>query len=50
MDLQKYTKEETIDHMERGIKSAGIIILVTGGGGALEWYFVTVAQEIISHK
>lgn len=31
----KYTKEETIDHMERGIKTAGIIILVTGGGGAL---------------
>ena len=31
----KYTREETIDHMERGIKSAGIIILVTGGGGAL---------------
>lgn len=31
----KYTREETIEHMEEGIKSAGIIILVTGGGGAL---------------
>lgn len=31
----RYTKDETIEHMERGIKSAGIIILVTGGGGAL---------------
>ena len=25
----RYTKDETIEHMERGIKSAGIIILVT---------------------
>jgi len=31
----KYTRNETIDLMERGIKSAGIIILVTGGGGSL---------------
>ncbi len=31
----RYTREETIKHMEEGIKSAGIIILVTGGGGAL---------------
>ncbi len=31
----KFTKDETIAHMENGIKSAGIIILVTGGGGAL---------------
>ncbi len=30
-----YSRTETIDLMERGIKSAGIIILVTGGGGAL---------------
>lgn len=30
-----YSKEETINKMEQGIKSAGIIILVTGGGGAL---------------
>lgn len=29
------SKEETIMQMEKGIKSAGIIILVTGGGGAL---------------
>jgi len=29
------TKDETIMQMEKGIKSAGIIILVTGGGGAL---------------
>lgn len=29
------SREETIDKMEIGIKSAGIIILVTGGGGAL---------------
>ena len=31
----KFTRQETIAHMEDGIKSAGIIILVTGGGGAL---------------
>lgn len=31
----KYSREETIEYMETGIKSAGIIILVTGGGGAL---------------
>lgn len=31
----KDSKEDTIEKMERGIKSAGIIILVTGGGGAL---------------
>lgn len=31
----KYTKEETIDIMEEGIKQAGIIILVTGAGGSL---------------
>lgn len=30
-----YSRNETIDLMERGIKSAGIIILVTGGGGSL---------------
>lgn len=28
-------REEVIQQMEKGIKSAGIIILVTGGGGAL---------------
>lgn len=32
---QGVSKEETIAQMEKGIKSAGIIILVTGGGGAL---------------
>lgn len=32
---RKQTKSETINLMEKGIKSAGIIILVTGGGGAL---------------
>ena len=31
----KYSRNETLELMERGIKSAGIIILVTGGGGAL---------------
>lgn len=31
----KYSREETLEYMEKGIKSAGIIILVTGGGGAL---------------
>ncbi len=31
----KYTREETLEYMEKGIRSAGIIILVTGGGGAL---------------
>lgn len=30
-----FTREVTLDNMEAGIKSAGIIILVTGGGGAL---------------
>ncbi|WP_058485008.1 GntP family permease [Defluviitalea phaphyphila] len=29
------SKEETIKEMEKGMKSAGIIIFVTGGGGAL---------------
>jgi len=29
------TKKEAIDHMDKGVKSAGIILLVTGGGGAL---------------
>lgn len=29
------TREETLEKMEQGIRSAGIIILVTGGGGAL---------------
>lgn len=29
------SKDETLEKMEQGIKSAGIIILVTGGGGAL---------------
>lgn len=32
---RNFTKSETIAHMEDGIKSAGIIILVTGGGGSL---------------
>ncbi len=32
---KKDTREETIEKMEQGIRSAGIIILVTGGGGAL---------------
>jgi len=31
----KMKKQDVIDQMEKGIKSAGIIILVTGGGGAL---------------
>ena len=31
----KSSREETLEKMEQGIKSAGIIILVTGGGGAL---------------
>ncbi|WP_350343996.1 GntP family permease [Proteinivorax tanatarense] len=30
-----FTREVTLENMEEGIKSAGIIILVTGGGGAL---------------
>lgn len=29
------TRKDTLDEMEKGITSAGIIILVTGGGGAL---------------
>lgn len=31
----KVNRKEVIEQMENGIKSAGIIILVTGGGGAL---------------
>lgn len=31
----KYSRQDTLENMEQGIKSAGIIILVTGGGGAL---------------
>ncbi|MGO1368486.1 MAG: GntP family permease [Senegalia sp. (in: firmicutes)] len=31
----RFSREETLEKMELGIKSAGIIILVTGGGGAL---------------
>jgi GntP family gluconate:H+ symporter len=31
----KIPRKEALDKMENGIKSAGIIILVTGGGGAL---------------
>lgn len=31
----RFNREETLENMELGIKSAGIIILVTGGGGAL---------------
>lgn len=31
----KDTRKETLENMEKGIKAAGIIILVTGGGGAL---------------
>lgn len=31
----KYSKEETINVMEEGVKQAGIIILVTGAGGSL---------------
>lgn len=30
-----FTRKETLSEMEKGITSAGIIILVTGGGGAL---------------
>ncbi|MBZ2174014.1 GntP family permease [Schnuerera sp. xch1] len=30
-----FTRKETLNEMEKGIRSAGIIILVTGGGGAL---------------
>lgn len=30
-----YSRQETLEKIEMGIKSAGIIILVTGGGGAL---------------
>jgi GntP family gluconate:H+ symporter len=32
---RKASRKETLDKMETGIRSAGIIILVTGGGGAL---------------
>jgi GntP family gluconate:H+ symporter len=31
----KMTRKDALDKMETGIRSAGIIILVTGGGGAL---------------
>lgn len=31
----KTTRDVTLENMEKGIKSAGIILLVTGGGGAL---------------
>lgn len=31
----KASRSETLEQMEKGIKAAGIIILVTGGGGAL---------------
>lgn len=31
----KVSRKETLEQMEKGIKAAGIIILVTGGGGAL---------------
>jgi len=31
----KVSRKETLEQMENGIKAAGIIILVTGGGGAL---------------
>lgn len=31
----KYSKEVTMNEMEKGLRSAGIIIFVTGGGGAL---------------
>lgn len=33
--LPKASKEETALHLEEGVKSAGIILLVTGAGGAL---------------
>lgn len=33
--MPKATKEEVIDRMEEGLQSAGIILLVTGAGGAL---------------
>lgn len=39
---------DTLDRMEEGIKSSGIILLVTGAGGALETSFVQVDLEIIS--
>lgn len=32
---KNFTREETLGYMEEGIKSAGVILLVTGGGGAL---------------
>ncbi|MDR1249358.1 MAG: GntP family permease [Treponema sp.] len=32
---RKLSRKETLEKMEAGIRSAGIIILVTGGGGAL---------------
>jgi GntP family gluconate:H+ symporter len=32
---RKMSRKETLEKMETGIRSAGIIILVTGGGGAL---------------
>ena len=33
--MPKSTKEEVIDRMEEGLQAAGIILLVTGAGGAL---------------
>lgn len=33
--MPKATKEEVIDRMEEGLQAAGIILLVTGAGGAL---------------
>lgn len=33
--MPKHSKEETIDRLEEGLQSAGIILLVTGAGGAL---------------
>jgi GntP family gluconate:H+ symporter len=32
---KNFSRAETLQHMEKGMKSAGIIILITGGGGAL---------------
>lgn len=33
--MPKHSKEETIDRLEEGLQAAGIILLVTGAGGAL---------------
>lgn len=44
-----YTKDETLEELENGIKTAGIILLVTGAGGALgEVLRVSGTGEVIA--